>query len=68
MSNPCPYTGTEDLVVATEATRPRPANITIMKSQSSGYYSAKHVNGKIYPLEDRTDVDSDVVLKIIDNV
>lgn len=62
----CPYTGSKNLIPAIEGTRPRPETITIMKCQTTGYFSAKNINGRVYPLSDRLDPDSDVVQKVID--
>ena len=63
----CPYTGSSNLVEALNITRNRPETYKIVQCPDTGFYSAKHQSGKIYPLEDRLDPDSDIVLKIIDD-
>jgi len=63
----CPYTNSLNLVVTDDGNaRVRPANIQILKCQVTGFYSALHQNGKVYPLEDRLNPESDVINKIID--
>lgn len=64
MSN-CPYCQGTSLTVVTGA-RPRPeTEVTVQCSDCSGF-SMRHSNGRIFPLEDRTDVDSDAVSRVID--
>lgn len=55
-----------DAVVATEGTRPRPDTHTIMKCVETGDFFMQHANGKHYPLQDRTDPDSDAVSRVVD--
>lgn len=55
-----------NVVVATEGNRPRPESHTIMKCTDTGAFFMQHVNGRVYPLSDRTDPDSDVANRVID--
>lgn len=60
------YPYCQNFVVATEVTRDRPDTHTIMKCTDTDTYFMQHANGRIYPLVDRTDPDSDAISRVID--
>lgn len=65
-SSDCPYCGgiTFSSVTTEEARHPLH---TVVQCDSCDGYSIKHRNGYFYPLSDRTNKESDAVLRVIDD-
>lgn len=66
ITSKCPYCA-DDSFTDVVTTRPRhPHHVQVVTCGGCAGHSVKHVNGRVFPLADRTDKESDVVLRIVD--
>lgn len=64
MSSQCPYCKTFSLEKSTLG-KTRQANHQLMLCSTCSCFSIEHVNGKVYPLDDKTSPDGDPITRVI---